>query len=252
MFKFVMPRFIFKVEKWKWNKEYRLYVSTQGHFMDEHKRPIAVKLNQNGYVVIKTTYGYQTGHRLVMKTWMPTADMDNLTVDHLDHNKRNNALDNLEWVTESENKRRAVNDHLPSAAKKAKKEQEQQKKLEALQATMENRKLTKSERKQLNKACPKRYHNSNLTFNDLLFYVNGVECPNIDTAIATAYAIFENSVKPGEGGPQIQHWKEGVVRQKYESLLSMCRHFNNKVIDGKEGFCVYLYLNLTVKVKEDI
>ena len=247
MFKFVMPRFIFKVEKWKWNKEYRLYVSTQGHFMDEHKRPIAVKLNQNGYVVIKTTYGYQTGHRLVMKTWMPTADMDNLTVDHLDHNKRNNALDNLEWVTESENKRRAVNDHLPSAEKKAKKEKQA-----ALLATKDERKLTKAERRQLNRLCPKRYHNSKLTFNDLIFYVNGVECPDVDTAVATAKVIFENSVQEGGPGPQLTHWKETVVRQKYESLLSMCRHFNNKVIDGKEGLCVFLYLNLTVKVKEDL
>lgn len=252
MFKFICPRFIFKVEKWKWNKECRLYVSTMGHFRDEYKQPIPIKLNQNGYVVIKTRNGYQMAHRLVMKTWMPTEDMDNLTVDHLDHNKRNNALDNLEWVTEKENKRRAVADHLPSAAKKAKKEQEQQKKLEALQATMENRKLTKSERKQLNKACPKRYHNSNLTFKDLIFYVNGIECANIDTAIETAKAIFEASVQPGGSGPQIQHWKENVVRQKYESLLSMCRHFNNKVIDGKDGLCVYLYLNLTVKVKENI
>ena len=251
MFKFILPKFIFKVEKWKWNKEYRLYVSTQGHFMDEFKRPIAIKLNQNGYVVIKTTYGYQTAHRLVMKTWMPTADMDNLTVDHLDHNKRNNALDNLEWVTEKENKRRAVADHLPSATKKVKKEQQQQA-LEKLQATKKDRKLTKSERKQLSKVCPQRYHNSQLTFNDLLFYVNGIECPDIDTAIETAYAIFESSVKPGEGGPQIQHWKEDIVRQKYESLLSMCRHFNNKVIDGKESFNVYLYLNISVKVKEDI
>ena len=122
MFKFVMPKFIFKVEKWKWNKECRLYVSTMGHFRDEHKQPIPIKLNQNGYVVIRTRNGYQMAHRLVMKTWMPTEDMDNLTVDHLDHNKRNNVLDNLEWVTEKENKRRAQQDHLPSAMKKAKKE----------------------------------------------------------------------------------------------------------------------------------
>lgn len=259
MFKFICPRFIFKVEKWKWNKEYRLYVSTMGHFRDEHKQPIPIKLNRNGYVVIRTRNGYQMAHRLVMKTWMPTEDMDNLTVDHLDHNKRNNVLDNLEWVTEKENKRRAVADHLPSAAKKAKKEEQtaslektKKEKQAALLAIKDERRLTKAERRQLNKLCPNRYHNSKLTFNDLIFYVNGVECPDVDTAIATAKVIFENSVQEGGPGPQLVHWKEDAVRQKYESLLSMCRHFNNKVIDGKDGLCVYLYLNLTVKVKEDI
>jgi hypothetical protein len=252
MFKFICPRFIFKVEKWKWNKEFRLYVSNTGKFKDEHKQPIPIKLNQNGYVVIKTRNGYQTAHRLVMKTWMPTEDMDNLTVDHLDHNKRNNCVDNLEWVTESENKRRAANDHLPSAAKKAKKEEQKQKQADAIQAATEGRRMTKAERRQLSRMCPNRYHNSNLTFNDLIFYVNGVECPDVDTAIATAKVIFENSVQEGGPGPQLVHWQETVVRQKYESLLSMCRHFNNKVIDGKDGLCVYLYLNLTVKVKEDI
>ena len=252
MFRFICPRFIFKVEKWKWNKEYRLYVSNTGHFRDEHKQPKPIKLNQNGYVVIKTRNGYQMAHRLVMKTWMPTEDMDNLTVDHLDHNKRNNSIDNLEWVTESENKRRAVNDHLPSATKKAKKEEQKQKQVDAILAAAEGRRMTKAERRQLSRMNPNRYHNSKLTFNDLIFYVNGVECPDMDTAIATAKVIFENSIQEGGPGPQLVHWKETVVRQKYESLLSMCRHFNNKVIDGKDGLCVYLYLNLTVKVKEDI
>jgi hypothetical protein len=177
--------------------------------------------------------------------------MDNLTVDHLDHNKRNNSIDNLEWVTESDNKRRAVNDHLPSATKKAKKEEQNQKQADAILAAAEGRRMTKAERRQLSRMNPNRYHNSKLTFNDLIFYVNGVECPDVDTAIATAKVIFENSVQEGGPGPQLVHWKEAVVRQKYESLLSMCRHFNSKVIDGKDGLCVYLYLNLTVKVKED-
>lgn len=43
MFKFIAPRFIFRIEKWKWNKEFRLYVSTMGHFRDEHKQPHSCK-----------------------------------------------------------------------------------------------------------------------------------------------------------------------------------------------------------------
>ena len=124
MFKIILPRFIFRVERWKWNKEYRIYVSNMGHFMDEHKRIIPVKINQNGYVLIKTDYCYETGHRLVMKTWRPTAAMDKLTVDHLDHNKRNNSVENLEWVTRAENMKRARADYIDENAKPKKKKSE--------------------------------------------------------------------------------------------------------------------------------
>ena len=50
MFKFICPRFVFKIEKWKWNKEYRLYVSNMGHFKDEHKQPKPIKMGSNGYI----------------------------------------------------------------------------------------------------------------------------------------------------------------------------------------------------------
>jgi hypothetical protein len=47
-----------------------------------------------------------------MLTWKPTPEAEKLTVDHLDHNKRNNALSNLEWVTKEENERRADADYV--------------------------------------------------------------------------------------------------------------------------------------------
>ena len=60
--------------------------------------------------MVKTYVGLKSAHRMVMMTWRPTRDMESLTVDHLDHNKRNNAVSNLEWVTKEENKRRAAAD----------------------------------------------------------------------------------------------------------------------------------------------
>lgn len=42
-------------------------------------------------------------HRLVMKTFCPCDDMDNLQVNHKDENPQNNCLDNLEWCTVKEN-----------------------------------------------------------------------------------------------------------------------------------------------------
>ena len=99
MFKFILPKFQFKIEKWKWNSEDRVYVSTLGNFKDEYKNLIPVRIDNNGYCVIKTNCGFKKAHRLVMLTWKPIPDAENLTVDHLNHNKRDNSVNNLEWVT---------------------------------------------------------------------------------------------------------------------------------------------------------
>ena len=42
-------------------------------------------------------------HRLVLMTFAPCENMENLQVNHLDENKENNQLNNLEWVTCKEN-----------------------------------------------------------------------------------------------------------------------------------------------------
>ena len=118
MFKFIMPKFFLKIERWKWNKEYRIYVSNMGHFKNEHKQDLPIKINQSkGYCgIVVPNYGFRNAHRLVMLTWKPIPDAENLTIDHLDHNKRNNALDNLEWVTREENWTRASKDLYNDAA----------------------------------------------------------------------------------------------------------------------------------------
>lgn len=112
MMKFIMPTFLFNIEKWKWNDEYRIFVSNMGHFKDEYKKELAIKIDNGGYCRISTHLGYKLAHRLVMLTWKPIPDAENLTVDHLDHNKRNNTVTNLEWVTAIENRERASRDQL--------------------------------------------------------------------------------------------------------------------------------------------
>lgn len=120
MFKIILPKFLFKVEKWKWNKEYRVYVSNQGHFKNEYKQNLPIKINAKGYVYVKTRCGYKSAHRLVMLTWAPIPNAESITVDHLDHNKRNNAISNLEWVSKETNLERAQND-LIQVKRKSKK-----------------------------------------------------------------------------------------------------------------------------------
>ena len=115
MFKIILPKVLLNIERWKWNDEFRIYVSNTGKFKNEYKKPIPIMINQKGYIVIKTPYGVKLAHRLVMLTWNPIPNAEDLTVDHLDHNKRNNAVSNLEWVTKAENLSRAENDKVATS-----------------------------------------------------------------------------------------------------------------------------------------
>lgn len=112
MFRIMLPKFNFKIERWKWNKEYRVYVSTLGNFKNEYKQNIPFKINKNGYLLVKTHCGLKFAHRLVMLTWKPIPNAEELTVDHFNHNKRENTIYNLEWVTEKENQARAARDFV--------------------------------------------------------------------------------------------------------------------------------------------
>lgn len=106
--RFILPRFFINCERWKWNDDLRVFVSTFGHVKDEHKKNVAPKINDSGYFVVRVKDKWISIHRLVLLTWRPIPnDGEPMTVDHLDSNRRNNRLDNLEWVNQGENLRRA-------------------------------------------------------------------------------------------------------------------------------------------------
>jgi hypothetical protein len=109
----MFPTFHFNIERWKYNPTFELYVSTKGRIRNKSKADIAPKILHNGYMAVYV-YGslnkYMLLHRVVMLTWRPTPEAEELTVDHKNHNKRDNSLDNLEWVSFEENQKRARED----------------------------------------------------------------------------------------------------------------------------------------------
>lgn len=53
-------------------------------------------------------------HRLLMITFKPISNYEKFDVDHIDCDKTNNNLDNLEWVMSKENTHRAIKNGLYS------------------------------------------------------------------------------------------------------------------------------------------
>ena len=108
----ILPKLHFEFERWKFNKEFGIYVSSLGNIKSKDKE-IKIKelVTTDGYKTIRIIGNgkmrFVSIHRLVMKTFKPLSDYTNMTVDHIDSNKRNNKLKNLEWVSEEENQRRA-------------------------------------------------------------------------------------------------------------------------------------------------
>ena len=124
----MMPTIKFNIERWKWSEEYQVYVSTEGRLRKKDGADIRLKIDKHGYMIFYNKKGIEYVHRIVMKTWRPCENMNNLTVDHLDHNKRKNSLSNLEWVSAEENYRRANEDYY--CPKENKKNQENKQKIE--------------------------------------------------------------------------------------------------------------------------
>lgn len=110
---FILPTITINIERWKWNKKYRVFVSNRGRVKNIDGKLLKVKTTSAGYLAVRVAAKKAMFvHRLVMETWRPISNPEEMTVDHLDHNKRNNDIRNLEWVAEKENHKRAADDLL--------------------------------------------------------------------------------------------------------------------------------------------
>lgn len=103
------------MEIWKPIKNYPGYeVSNYGRIKSYKKDPkgkILSGKSSKGYVGIDFRINGETKqelvHRIVLSTFSPIEGWEKLTVNHIDGDKTNNNLENLEWMTQSENTRHA-------------------------------------------------------------------------------------------------------------------------------------------------
>lgn len=89
-----------------------------GGVMHFKERVLKPTINKKGYEVVypssKGTEGYKTStliHRLVAEAFLPNPE-NKPQVNHIDGNKTNNHVDNLEWVTNLENHTHKLEHHL--------------------------------------------------------------------------------------------------------------------------------------------
>ena len=75
--------------------EGRIFSLKTMRFMKATKRP-------DGYVYVRIANKTHRVHRLVAQTYIPNPE-NKPQVNHIDGNKANNMLCNLEWMTQSEN-----------------------------------------------------------------------------------------------------------------------------------------------------
>ena len=88
---------------------YKYYATEDGHIYSEHlKRIISEYTDKDGYKKVRLSNGdgsrkVYSVHRLILETFCPCENSNNLQVNHIDGDKTNNCISNLEWVTCKEN-----------------------------------------------------------------------------------------------------------------------------------------------------
>lgn len=106
------------IKNWRYDLKFDYYVYENGTiYSDKSKKFLSPQKDKDGYLKVQMIstdnkrHRYSV-HRLVMENFCPVENMKILQVNHIDGNKENNALSNLEWVTCKQNIQHAINNNL--------------------------------------------------------------------------------------------------------------------------------------------
>lgn len=113
------------IEEWKqWPGDSDIYVSSTGVIMSKKRgnwKRLKGSKNNRGYSIVGVGHSNpKYVHRLVAETFLDPPKDGQTQVNHLDGDKSNNNVENLEWCTPSENDRHAFRTGLkkPSPGKR--------------------------------------------------------------------------------------------------------------------------------------
>lgn len=88
----------------EWKQKH--YSGINSHYKKEGKIMKLRERNGNGYLYVALTKNKKQKkylvHRIIAKTFLKRKESENY-INHLDCNKKNNRIDNLEWCTQSHN-----------------------------------------------------------------------------------------------------------------------------------------------------
>lgn len=109
---------------WKTIKNYPNYlISDNGEVFNQRtKQMMKQHKDKDGYLVLNLSHnGIKKAHkvhRLVAQTYIPNpSNLD--TVNHINHNKEDNTVDNLEWLSNKDNATEGANSYTRHKGEKA-------------------------------------------------------------------------------------------------------------------------------------